>query len=77
MEGGMDREKLKALAGAALGTQGPGGFPQGGEPSEPGYGGDAEGYGKPGFPALPGHEPAVGHRRKTCKNHDLIVGVII
>jgi len=35
MEGGMDREKLKALTGAALDTQGPGGFPQEGEPGEP------------------------------------------
>ncbi len=42
-----------------------------GEAGESGHGGDAEGHGRLGFPALPGHGPALGRGRKTHKNHDL------
>ena len=31
----------------------------------------AKGHGRLGFPALPGHEPALGRGRKTHKNRDL------
>ena len=34
-------------------------------------GGDAKGHGGLGFPALPGHGPALGRGRKTHKNRDL------
>lgn len=47
------------------------GLPRRGEPGESGHGGDAEGHGGLGFPALPGHEPALGRGRETHKNRDL------
>ena len=45
-----------------------------GEPGESGHGGDAEGHGGLGFPALPGHGPALGRGRETHKNRDLTPG---
>jgi hypothetical protein len=37
----------------------------------------AKGHGRLGFPALPGHEPALGCGRETHKNHDLTGGAIL
>jgi hypothetical protein len=54
--------------------QGGWGLPRRGEPGESGHGGDAEGHGGLGFPALPGHGPALGRGRKTHKNSDLTAG---
>jgi hypothetical protein len=71
MEGGMDREELKRLTKEEISRR----IREGVKAviEQVLEGGDAEGHGGLGFPALPGHGPALGRGRKTYKNRDLTV----
>jgi hypothetical protein len=65
----MDREELKRLTEEEMGRR----IQEGVKAviEQVLEGGDAKGHGGLGFPALPGHGPALGRGRETHKNRDL------
>ena len=65
----MDREELKRLTEEEMGRR----IQEGVKAviEQVLEGGDAKGHGGLGFPALPGHGPALGRGRETHKNRNL------